>query len=138
MLNLVSRGIKKTALVSAHGLAPHPDPLPQGEGIAGLALPESRLRRKRLQGTNVSPSPKGRGPGCTRVELDACGSKYDFFDAPLKMIRTIQRELASRWFALRGHAHRRSHEKLLQTCNHLLGGKLAIKQVQQVVLQSVV
>src|SRR3989442_10336435 len=55
--------------VVARLLSPHADPLPQGEG---KATPDSRKfppRLSRRPPGDDSPSPQGRGPGCTGIEL---------------------------------------------------------------------
>src|SRR5437870_12919697 len=96
---------------------------------------------------DASASPKGgewfplswgRGPGCTAIELGACCSKHDFFDPPLKMIRPIQRQFRPGRFALGAHADRRSDKHELELFHHRLDRKLAVKQVQQLILQRVI
>src|SRR5438034_8115834 len=85
-----------------------------------------------------SPSPQGRGPGSTAIELGACCSKHDFFDPPLKMIRTIQRQLRPGRFALGPHGDSSAQEHTLELFNYLLDRKLAVKQIQQLVFQGVI
>src|SRR5437762_13351994 len=80
----------------------------------------------------------GRGPGCTAIELGACCSKHDFFDPPLKMIRTIQRQLRPGRFALGPHGDSSAQEHTLELFNYLLDRKLAVKQIQQLVFQGVI
>src|SRR5213080_4903383 len=89
-----------------------------------------------------APSPcearAGRGPGSTAIELGACCSKHDFFDPPLKMIRTIQRQFGPGRFALGPHRDRSAQEHALELFNYLLDRKLTVKQIQQLVFQGVI
>src|SRR5439155_18016495 len=62
----------------------------------------------------------GRGQGSTAIELGACCSKHDFFDPPLKMIRTIQRQLRPGRFALGPHGDSSAQEQTLELFNYLL------------------
>src|SRR5438046_5133397 len=107
---------------------------------AALGLTGSLHRQTR----STSYSENGIGgnarphPGPTAIELGACCSKHDFFDPPLKMIRTIQRQFGPGRFALEPHRDRSAQEHALELFNYLLDRQLTVKQLQQMVFHGVI
>src|SRR5439155_6977837 len=106
----------------------------QGEGCRSGSWPRCASKFWRF----LLPMNQPPHPFPTAIELSACCSKHDFFDPPLKMIRTIQRQFGPGRFALGPHGDSSAQEHALELFNYLLDRKLAVKQIQQLVFQGVI